>query len=405
MKTLLTIIWLLGACAVPAHLPAMVCSQPFFAPSWCTSGIYDSNGNTRTNGSNVYLYDYANRLTKANSGGVVIIYDADGNRVARITSTSTNLYLVSTVNPSGYPQVVEEFTVSGSTTNLARVYSYGVDLIGQWTPNVSTNFFGFDGLGSTRFLLDSSGSVAESYAYDAFGTMIASNTTPSTAYLFAGEQWDSDLRCYYLRKRLMSPPNGRFMTGDTFEGHQTDPVSLHRYLYAAANPVNNTDPSGRFTVFELSISIPATIGLRGQYEGARAPAYAGALATAWRLVKILGFAVATTYTLTDEEADNARIYYHYSQDPPLSFVNGLRAGAFVTEVSGLDSSMAMFGLGIRPPLWEYPVKIDPLNLEPAFIPVRGYNFVSYQVIRSTPPGSVLPPRPVPQTHPGASSNP
>jgi hypothetical protein len=31
---------------------------------------------------------------------------------------------------------------------------------------------------------------------------------------------------------------------DTFEGAQTDPLSLHKYLYAADNPVNLIDPSG-----------------------------------------------------------------------------------------------------------------------------------------------------------------
>lgn len=31
---------------------------------------------------------------------------------------------------------------------------------------------------------------------------------------------------------------------DSFEGRQTDPLSLHKYLYCGANPVNEIDPSG-----------------------------------------------------------------------------------------------------------------------------------------------------------------
>src|SRR2546425_9474290 len=92
---------------------------------------FDASGNQRTNGSNVYLYDYANRLTNANSGAVVIVYGADGNCVKKTTSTATTIYLVATVNPTGYPQVVEELAVSGGTTNLSRVYTYGLDLISQ----------------------------------------------------------------------------------------------------------------------------------------------------------------------------------------------------------------------------------------------------------------------------------
>jgi len=212
---------------------------------WLTSDVYDNNGNTRTNGTNVYQYDYANRLTNANNGAVVITYDADGNRVRKLTATTTNLYLVATVNPSGYAQVVEELTVSGGATNLSKIYTYGMDLISQrQAPSGTVHFFGYDGLGSTRFLLDTSGSAVETYAYDAFGTMIASNTTPSTPYLFAREQWDSHLRFCYLRARLMNPSNGRFATADAFEGNQGDPLSLHRYLYARANPANATDPTG-----------------------------------------------------------------------------------------------------------------------------------------------------------------
>lgn len=40
---------------------------------------------------------------------------------------------------------------------------------------------------------------------------------------------------------------------DPFEGSDFDPPSLHRYLYAAASPVNRRDPSGLFTLPEVTI--------------------------------------------------------------------------------------------------------------------------------------------------------
>ena len=44
------------------------------------------------------------------------------------------------------------------------------------------------------------------------------------------------------------------MTTDPEVGSVFDPVSLHRYLYANADPVDNRDPSGRFTLPEVAFS-------------------------------------------------------------------------------------------------------------------------------------------------------
>jgi RHS repeat-associated protein len=226
---------------------------------WLTSDVYDNDGNTKTNGSNVYLYDYANRLTNANSGAVVLVYDADGNRIKRITSTATNLYLVSTVNPSGYAQVVEEFQSSSAVTNLSRVYTYGLGLISQ-RQGTTNYFFGSDGHGSTRFLTDGSGTVANAFTYDAYGNLIASNTTAQTVFLYCGEQFDSGLGSYYLRARLMNPNTGRFWTMDTDEGDNEDPLSLHKYLYGEDNPVDNVDPSGHDIGDVLDVLDMMTVG-------------------------------------------------------------------------------------------------------------------------------------------------
>ena len=40
---------------------------------------------------------------------------------------------------------------------------------------------------------------------------------------------------------------------DLFAGSHFDPLSLHRYMYAASNPVNNTDPTGLFTLAALAV--------------------------------------------------------------------------------------------------------------------------------------------------------
>jgi hypothetical protein len=50
---------------------------------------------------------------------------------------------------------------------------------------------------------------------------------------------------------------GRFISRDVFEGLLNDSITLHKYLYANANPVNGIDPSGKFTLGGLLAGISA----------------------------------------------------------------------------------------------------------------------------------------------------
>ena len=52
----------------------------------------------------------------------------------------------------------------------------------------------------------------------------------------------------------MDPSTGTFISMDTFPSNVYDPVTLHRYLYANANPVLYTDPTGYFSLAEFSVS-------------------------------------------------------------------------------------------------------------------------------------------------------
>jgi RHS repeat-associated protein len=226
-------------------------SFTFTTNDWLASDAYDKNGNTTNSSGNTYQYDALNHATNANNGAILLAYDGDGNRTRKtVTATgTTTYYLLDDRNPSGYVQVLEEWTATGGTTNLNRVYNYGMGLISQQAPLSSTNYFIFDGHGSTRILVDLGGSVNNVFTYDAYGTLIASNMTSQTTYLYCGQQFDSDLGFYYQRARYMNQNTGRFWTMDTYQGDTEDPLSLHKYLYAGDNPINRIDPSGQAWAF------------------------------------------------------------------------------------------------------------------------------------------------------------
>jgi RHS repeat-associated protein len=208
---------------------------------------FDANGNTRTNGSIWYGYDWANRLVAFTNGSTVVtfVYNADNHRVGRTSPTATSVYLVSAINPSGYPQVVEEFTVTGGTTIFSRAYTWGSSLISFRQADSKVRFYGYDGHGSVRFLTGPGGVIQDSYSYDAFGNLLTSSTTLTNNYLYSGYLWDPDVGQYSTGPRTYNPSFGRFWEMDTFEGNAEDPLSLHKYLYCQGNPVNMVDPAGQ----------------------------------------------------------------------------------------------------------------------------------------------------------------
>jgi len=251
-------------------------SETYSDNNWLDTHTYDANGNTirsaQLQQASVTLhdtYDWRNRLiTRQRSDGTIIeiVYDGFGDRMEKTVRNASFLILNSTKflvdrnSLTGYAQVVEEI---GEGDELQVIYTYGLDLISQdrrdddLSGNFTQSFYLYDGLGSIRALTDSTGAITDTYTYDAWGVLInqtSSLTRPTTnAFRFTGEQWDEDLGMYFLRARYLNVTTGRFHTMDTFEGVTTDPITLHKYLYANANPAMFIDPSGYRSILAISL--------------------------------------------------------------------------------------------------------------------------------------------------------
>jgi len=218
---------------------------------------YDADGNETTVNGQAAGYDFENHLvslasTTNNTLLASYIYDADGNRYSAGNSTTTTSYVVDT--SLAYASVVEEYT--GTTLangTLAARYDYGDDLV-RMDRSSGVYYYIYDGLGSTRQLVNTSGTVTDSYGYSAFGEMASHTGNTQNPFLFNAQQFDGASGDYFLRARYYDQSNGRFISQDPFGGSDQDSVSLHRYLYAGNNPVNMVDPGGKEeTLFGVSI--------------------------------------------------------------------------------------------------------------------------------------------------------
>jgi len=171
------------------------------------------------------------------SGNIVESYTYDylGNRTSKTTNGETTYF--TTDLSTGYSQVLK-----AQTGTEIVYYTRGFELISRRSGQ-DAHYYLFDGGMSVRGLTDETGAITDTFVFDAFGNEVARTGTTDNSYVFQGEEKDAT-GLYYLRARYMDPSTGTFTSMDTYAGLLSDPMSLHKYLFANSNPVKYCDPSG-----------------------------------------------------------------------------------------------------------------------------------------------------------------
>ncbi len=107
---------------------------------------------------------------------------------------------------------------------------------------------------------------------NSFGELLNQTGTTENNFLFAGEQFDGDLDQYYLRARYYDQSVGRFTQQDEWMGRDGEPVTLNKYVYAHADPVNFVDPSGYFGLSDVmgAVNVQGVLTIIGTRAGANA---------------------------------------------------------------------------------------------------------------------------------------
>ena len=204
--------------------------------------------------------------------------------------------------------------------------------------------------------------MANTFTYDAYGTLIASNTTAQTAYLYSGQQFDADLGFYYNRARYLNVGTGRFWTMDTSEGDQEDPLSLHKYLYVCDNPVNGVDPTGHFGIFKFTrdFGYAAHEVIEGEY-----------------LAEHPGSIVGTTTGVlgTRLKPDIFDLVNHtYEEIKPLS-LSGVAKGT--VQILTYDAAFKLLGVGYSRGTWPNGIRESEVGQIPiVYFNVQGVIFYS-----------------------------
>ena len=73
----------------------------------------------------------------------------------------------------------------------------------------------------------------------------------AVSHRYTGEYMDRHTGLLYLRARDYDPKVGRFISMDEHPGSQRIPLTLNKYLYGNADPVNHIDPSGNMGLASL----------------------------------------------------------------------------------------------------------------------------------------------------------
>ncbi len=233
-------------------------------PEGSITHIWDMNGNLLSSDwldadgqperARQYEWGWGNRLSKA-------ILD-DGTQISYSYDGGGTLWRRSTLPPAGevaevrylldrsgdFSRVLADFDSVG---NLSVHYLRGAGgdaLAVRLFDDGSELTFHGDGLGSTRTVSTSTGLIAVNYDFEAFGSLLDTSAPVVNRFLYTGEPLDQRTDLYYLRARWMDPRTGRFLSMDPRQGETRAPLTLHRYLYAGAQPVNNVDPSGEFFI-------------------------------------------------------------------------------------------------------------------------------------------------------------
>ena len=159
----------------------------------------------------------------------------------------------------GLPVILCEIDPFNSSLTKKYYYTTNSQILAQDVDDgaggYNKYFYLHDRLGSVRMLIDDTATVRNTYTYNPFGEDIDTECSKpgDTGYVnnpwkYTGQYHDTEIDQYYLRARQYDPQMMRFSGRDPVKGKPTEPLTLHKFLYCANEPINRVDLDGRWAI-------------------------------------------------------------------------------------------------------------------------------------------------------------
>ena len=240
-----------------------------------------SSGNPITyyNGKDyTFTWTKGRQLASATVDGKQVSYAYDMAGVRSSKQVGDTAYTYTTLSGKVMRQQWDgktlEFVYDDGNQPFAMIYNDG---------STSTlYYYVLNAQGDVAAILNSSGKLAASYDYDAWGNCTVYDSSAkvltdptSIANLnplrYRGYYYDAETGFYYLQSRYYDPAICRFINADTFATTDANGfLSANMFAYCENNPVSNSDSEGEFPIQVVAAAVSGVVNLATSWASAKA---------------------------------------------------------------------------------------------------------------------------------------
>lgn len=248
---------------------------------------YDKVGNLTTAPGQTFTYNGAQQMTSSTKDGVTTRYEYAGSDMNKLLSQVTDGgaeydYTYGTSDSNGVPVIASRTIAGTGTASVISDPGTGQPLDLQTTDG-TTSMWVIDGTGNPVAAIADTGKTAYTVSYDPYGVETVTVGADSAQWKQHPYGFKSGLRSSSTENgltkfgyRWQSSTTGAWIERDTLDA-PLDPTNANRYAFAAGDPINHSDPTGQYDLWQATVTGAAS-GIGSAAGGCLAGGAVGTLA-------------------------------------------------------------------------------------------------------------------------------